>query len=353
MKILVLGAGVLGSLYAARLQTAGNDVTILARGERAEQIQQHGIILENDQTGERSITTLRVIETLDPTEPFAFTLVIVRKNQLPSVLPILAASHATPNILFMVNNAAGPQEMIDALGQERILLGFPGAGGERVGNVVRCSLVSSQTQPTTIGELNGEFSARLHRLQLLLREAGFPVTMERNMDAWLKTHVSVVSPIANALYLAGGSNYQLAQTRDGLIQMVRAIKEGQRVLLALNIPTTPFKMRLLAALPEPLLVWGLQKILNTSRAELLMARHANAARDEMQILAKEFQLLACRSGLSTPNIDRLCSYIDPAIPPLPAGSANLPMDWSSVRLALSILCGSLAGLLLLGRLRRR
>jgi len=31
LKILVYGAGVLGSLYAARLQAAGQDVTRLAR----------------------------------------------------------------------------------------------------------------------------------------------------------------------------------------------------------------------------------------------------------------------------------------------------------------------------------
>lgn len=34
MKILVYGAGVLGSLCAARLQYWGQDVTILARGTR-------------------------------------------------------------------------------------------------------------------------------------------------------------------------------------------------------------------------------------------------------------------------------------------------------------------------------
>ncbi len=34
MKTLIYGAGTLGCLYAHRLFTAGNDVTILARGEQ-------------------------------------------------------------------------------------------------------------------------------------------------------------------------------------------------------------------------------------------------------------------------------------------------------------------------------
>ena len=45
MKILVYGAGNLGSLYAAKLKDAGHDVTILARGKRLHSIREHGILL--------------------------------------------------------------------------------------------------------------------------------------------------------------------------------------------------------------------------------------------------------------------------------------------------------------------
>ena len=38
----------------------------------------------------------------------------------------------------------------------------------------------------------------------MFEQAGFPAATNRNMDAWLKTHVALVSPIAHALYLAGG-----------------------------------------------------------------------------------------------------------------------------------------------------
>ncbi|WP_241080673.1 ketopantoate reductase family protein [Natranaerofaba carboxydovora] len=34
MKVLFFGAGVLGSLYAAKMKEAGLDVTIVARGNR-------------------------------------------------------------------------------------------------------------------------------------------------------------------------------------------------------------------------------------------------------------------------------------------------------------------------------
>jgi hypothetical protein len=44
--MLFFGAGVLGSVYAARLHEAGVDVTVLARGRRLADIREHGIVLE-------------------------------------------------------------------------------------------------------------------------------------------------------------------------------------------------------------------------------------------------------------------------------------------------------------------
>jgi 2-dehydropantoate 2-reductase len=43
MKIVILGAGALGSLFGAHLAQAGEDVTLIAREARAKAIQEHGI----------------------------------------------------------------------------------------------------------------------------------------------------------------------------------------------------------------------------------------------------------------------------------------------------------------------
>ena len=46
MKIAILGAGAMGSILAAYLARAGEDVSIIARGGRAENIKQKGITIE-------------------------------------------------------------------------------------------------------------------------------------------------------------------------------------------------------------------------------------------------------------------------------------------------------------------
>ncbi|MCL5996887.1 MAG: hypothetical protein M1546_12650 [Chloroflexi bacterium] len=189
------------------------------------------------------------------------------------------------------------------------------------------------------GELDGQTTPRLAQIARAFEEAGFGVSISPNMDAWLKTHIALVSPIANALYLAGGDNYRLARTRDGLVLLVRAVREGLRVLRALDVPITPAKFRVLAWIPEPLLVLWMQRGMATPRAELAMARHANAARDEMKQLADEFQVLARRSGSSVPAIDRLYTFIDSQAPVLSEGSAQLSLDWRSVLVGVGVLAG--------------
>lgn len=349
MKILIYGAGVQGSFFAARLHQAGHEVSVLARGQRLADIREHGIILEHGLTGERSRTDVHVVEHLAPDDAYDWVLVTVRKNHLPPVLPVLAANAHTPNVLFMMNNAAGPAEMVQALGADRVLLGFPGAAGVREGAIVRCAAGPSEgTATITVGELDGTETPRLEQLVAALRDAGILVRIEPNMDAWLKTHVALVSPVVNALYMAGSDIYRLAATRDAVLLIVRAIREGLQVLRTLHIPIRPPALQLVALVPEPILVAILQRVLASRVAELAIEGHAKAARDEMAWLAEEFQALVLSAGCDTPAIDSLYRYLDLTVPPLPRGSAHIAMEWRGVW----IMLGGLASLLALLRLRR-
>jgi 2-dehydropantoate 2-reductase len=150
------------------------------------------------------------------------------------------------------------------------------------------------------------------------------------MDAWLKTHVAEVSPAANAIYMAGGDNYRLSRTRDGLVLMVRAIREGYKVLRALGVPITPANHKVFNWIPEPILVALLRRLLKTKTAEIEIAGHANAARDEFKQLADDFRALARTTSVPTPAMDRLYTYIDPAVPPLSEGSAQISLSWRGV-----------------------
>ena len=64
MKILIYGAGVIGSIFAGKLALAGNDVTVLARGKRFEELVNEGIILVNPKTKKVEQIPVKVTDTL-------------------------------------------------------------------------------------------------------------------------------------------------------------------------------------------------------------------------------------------------------------------------------------------------
>jgi len=213
-----------------------------------------------------------VVAEFEPEDRYDLVLVPVRKTQLSSVLPALASNRRTPNVLFMVNSAAGPDGIVEALGGDRVLLGFPGAGGTLEGPVVSYKVLPGWVQPTTMGELDGRVSPRLRLVADAFRTAGFAVALSTDMVSWQKTHVALVSPIADAIYAAGGDNYRLARTRDGLVLMIRAWREGFRVLEAIGTPITPPRLKVLKWMPEPLQIVLWQRVFDTRFAEILKRR---------------------------------------------------------------------------------
>lgn len=64
MKILVYGAGNLGSLYAALLHESGQDVSVLARGKRLDEVRELGIRLEDFGSGNQTTTHVKTVERL-------------------------------------------------------------------------------------------------------------------------------------------------------------------------------------------------------------------------------------------------------------------------------------------------
>lgn len=345
MRILIYGAGVLGSLYAARLQEAGNDVSILARGQRLADLKKHGIVLRKASTDKQTSTQVRAVEQLAPKDAYDLVVVIVRKNQLSSVLPALAKNEHTPHVLFMLNNAAGPSQMVDALGYERVVLGFPVAGGWLEGYTVNYLALPNwlqRMQPVVFGELGGRMTPRLGRIMGAFQEAGFYTAAVPNMDAWLKTHASVVVPIGAAARAAGGDVRRLSRTPDALVLTARAIQEYLAVLRAQGVPATPGVLGTLGRLPEPLLVALLSRLFKSEFAEMGIGPHADASPDEMRKLADELRELSRAAAVPTPAADQLRAHLNPDAPQIPESGARTPRNLRAVGVAFAAAVGVLA-----------
>lgn len=123
-KVLFFGAGVLGSLYAARMHEEGVDVTLVARGSRYDDLKNHGVVLKDFDSGEETTTPVKIVDKMPAEEYYDFCVVLVQKHQLESALDAVKINNSIPAFIFMNNTAEGPEELIDALGRERVLMGF-------------------------------------------------------------------------------------------------------------------------------------------------------------------------------------------------------------------------------------
>lgn len=309
MRILVYGAGVIGTLYAARLQESGELVTVLARGRRLADIRRGGLELEDVLSGSRSTTTVVTTERLAPDDQYDVALITVRRDQLATVMPALQANRGIRTVLFMLNNPIGTNDLARALGQDRVLLGFPGAGGTMDGNLVRYALISQQ--PTTLGELTGPRTERLRDLVGVFRAAGFPTTIPGDMDAWLKAHAFFVTAISGAIYLAGGDCRRLSEDEAILTLMTKGVREGFAAVRALGLTVTPFPLRVLFTwLPTWFAVAYWRRFFASDMADYIFGRHARSASHEMRVIARDCRSLLDKSGVEAPALVQLYRAID-------------------------------------------
>jgi 2-dehydropantoate 2-reductase len=307
MRILVLGAGVIGSVYAGGLLEAGHRVVMLARGERLADLRAHGLVLEDAESGHRRQLPVSAVEAPGAGERYDLVLVPVRAGQLAAALPILAGMTDGSDVLFFGNTAGRSGALTGALGG-RALFGFPAAGGVREGPVIRYVLI--RQQKTTLGELGGARSDRVRRLRAVFSGAGFPAVITADIDGWLLGHAAFIVPIAFALYRDGTDAARLARDRDTLRLMVRATRQAFAALRAVGDTEIPANLNVLyLRMPEAFAVWYWRRVLASPRGELWFAAHSRAAPEEMTSLGQELQDAVHRAGRPAAALDALLSPV--------------------------------------------
>ncbi len=302
-KILVIGAGVNGSICAVGLHNAGFNVTILARGKRYEEVRDGGIVIEDPFKNTRRQTKVPVIDRLDAEDSYDYILVVVRKNQVSDLLPVLAVNRS-PNVVFMVNNPSGPDEFTRALGKERVMLGFVFGGGKRDGSVIR-AITGLRGMTTPFGEIDGRTTPRLTRLVAILCQAGLKSKTSTDISDYLATHAALVAPFAHLLTKHGCNTYDLARSPAELRLLVDALRETLDVLRATGFKIIPWRTNIVRIIPRFLLVAAFRAFLSTKLAEVGGGWHCSQAPDEMRQLGIELMALAERSRLPVPALRKL------------------------------------------------
>lgn len=306
-RLLVIGAGVNGSICAALLRQAGVDVTLLARGRRYADVLANGVIIEDQRAHTRTVYRVPVIDRLEPSDLYDYVLVVVRRNQVAALLPTLARN-ASPNVVFMVNNIAGPDEYIQALGRQRVLLGFVFGAGRREGTVIRALVATSGLMgrmKTPFGEVDGTVTDRLTRLVGIFRRAGLNAAVSRHMPDWQTSHAILLPSLALPLLHHHLDVRALARSEDDMRLMVESMRDAIDVLRAVGYRLIPRSNEVVRWIPKSLLRLLIRAGLPTRLFEMGALWHISQAPDEMLELARELGVLVERAALPVPALRAL------------------------------------------------
>ena len=280
VKMLIVGAGVIGTVYGARLAAAGNSVCVLSHGPRTGEVALRGLRARDVQGGTRTDAAAAVVQDLSG--EYDIVLVAVRRDQLASACARLGALTGRPAIVFFGNNPAGRSAVPGNLPGD-VYLGFPGIGGVLAGEVA--SYVRIRQQPTALQQAA---DPRLAALESALSNCGFAVRRVTDMDGWLAYHAAFVACITAALYRCGTDPRRLAADRLALTLMCQAITEAFAALRASGAGGLPLN---LAVLHKPLLrmiavrYWA--RTMRSPMGELCFAGHARHAEAEMRAIARD------------------------------------------------------------------
>lgn len=313
MSSLVFGAGPIGRWLALRLHQAGKDVTLLARGATYESMQKEGIVLIDGYTGEKKVARVRLVEKLDSEDRYDLVVVAMRKSSRLAVCPSLAENKNLQNVLFLGNDVSGFHRYFDHLPREEVLLGFPGAGGGWDGDdlvIVDRDKPNGKSRSLYVGELDGKTRERTERIRAFFEGAGIPVSVERDIDGWLKYHFAFMGPTAGAVLMCGGDVHAVAADKAVLRKYIRACREAGNVLRGAGYKRRqPPIFNLYYWQPEWVGLKVFSGFFRSRFVEVAMGLHAAEVGGEVLEMAEEFGELKTRAGIETPNLDELLSHV--------------------------------------------
>jgi 2-dehydropantoate 2-reductase len=222
MRILVVGAGAVGGYFGGRLAEAGRDVTFLVRARRADEIKQKGLQIISPHG---NLTLHPKTITADQIEGFYDVILLgVKSYTLESAIHDFAPAVGPETMILPVLNGMRHLETLATrLGKQAVLGGVCLVATE-VDEEGRINQLAG-FQRLIYGELDGQSTSRLERLDVALRGAGFDAAISNQIvaDMWQKwVQLAATGAITCLLRgnigeivaVPGGANLSLAVLRE-------------------------------------------------------------------------------------------------------------------------------------------
>lgn len=243
MRILVMGAGAIGSAVGGFMARAGHTVTLVGRANHMHAIRERGLRISGI-WGEHCVTTLDARTSTVGLEGAAFDLVVITVKSFDTAraveeaLPVLGED----TLVCAYQNGLGNAETIAAAVGWRRTVGARAIFGVRM-DTPGCAEVTVIANPTALGVLHPEApSGRVHEIVRLMDAAGLPTVYSDRIATVLWGKVAyncALNPLSALLDVPYGRLAESAHTRaimDAAIEELYAVGDALGIELD---PETP------------------------------------------------------------------------------------------------------------------
>jgi len=226
MKIVVLGTGAVGGYYGGRLAKAGNDVTFIARGKTLEALQSNGLEIKS-YTGNFIIKNPKVTSDLAAVRNADLILFCVKSYSTSEIAKAIKPVIQDTAIIISMQNGIDNENILAAtLGKEKIL-----------GSVVYITsccpepglIKHTSSGKMILGELNGELTERLSKLEKLFLSSGIPISSSTNIKKELWKKLMLNMPFNGFTALTKKPLKAYFEIPDSLDCFYKSLKEVQLI----------------------------------------------------------------------------------------------------------------------------
>lgn len=231
MKIVIMGAGAIGSLFGGLLAKVGNEVSFVGRKQHIDEIRKDGLFIE----GISEEHSIKLKATTDVSELQAPDLIILTVKAYATAQAVQDAKPLfKDNTYFLcLQNGLGTEDVASSiLGQDRILRGTTSEGA--------LFLEPGKIRHTGHGETIIGYSSPadggiLRHIEQEFQKAGFKTTISNNIKrvVWEKIFVNAaINPFGALTGLRNGDLLTIPEIKDA---MKTAVLEGIRVTEKLGV----------------------------------------------------------------------------------------------------------------------
>ncbi len=311
MKTLVIGIGVIGTIYGWALAEAGIDVTHLVRRGKVSTGDRLRLDVLDERKGHAKQNVAayapKVIEELSPTDGYELVVVPTNEHELGDALSAVAPVAGEACFLVFTSNWEGTGAIDRVLPRDRFLLGYPDGGGTIRGGLYWTNLGSE----VHLGMVAGGSAQALRDVRSLFERADMKPDVQEDILHWLWVHNA--STVGFEAGFAKYGDYRRT-LRDRAL--MKACVEATRELLALcerrGVDLSKYPEVSFRRWPTWLVIAFMRFLYRTNKSMQRFTAHAaspgaireaKANYDAMVETAKQL-------GIETPALESLGPYLD-------------------------------------------